>query len=171
MCPGVVIRFTDIGHLLGSASIEVWATEDHITKKLVFSGDIGNIGLPLMKDPRMTKEADYVIMESTYGDRNHSEEKVDFVGELTKILQRTFDRGGNVVIPSFAVGRTQELLYFLRQIKEEKLVRGHENFPVYVDSPLAVEATGIFQRNSVECFDEGHQPDNVSGPASGDYER
>ena len=93
-------------------------------------------------------------MESTYGDRNHSEEKVDFVGELTKILQRTFNRGGNVVIPSFAVGRTQELLYFLRQIKEEKLVRGHENFPVYVDSPLAVEATGIFQRNSVECFDE-----------------
>lgn len=154
VCPGVVIRFTDIGHLLGSASIEVWATEDNITKKLVFSGDIGNIGLPLMKDPRMTKEADYVIMESTYGDRNHSEEKVDFVGELTKILQRTFDRGGNVVIPSFAVGRTQELLYFLRQIKEEKLVRGHENFPVYVDSPLAVEATGIFQRNSVECFDE-----------------
>ncbi len=154
VCPGVVIRFTDIGHLLGSASIEVWATEDNITKKLVFSGDIGNIGLPLMKDPRMTKEADYVVMESTYGDRNHSEEKVDFVGELTKILQRTFDRGGNVVIPSFAVGRTQELLYFLRQIKEEKLVRGHENFPVYVDSPLAVEATGIFQRNSVECFDE-----------------
>ena len=154
VCPGVVIRFTDIGHLLGSASIEVWATEDNITKKLVFSGDIGNIGLPLMKDPRMTKEADYVVMESTYGDRNHSEEKVDFVGELTKILQRTFDRGGNVVIPSFAVGRTQELLYFLRQIKEEKLVRGHENFPVYVDSPLAVDATEIFNRNIESCFDK-----------------
>ncbi len=152
--PGIVVRFTDIGHLLGSASIEVWATEGDITKKLVFSGDIGNRGLPLMKDPQMTKEADYVIMESTYGDRNHSEEKVDYIGELVKILKRTFDGGGNVVIPSFAVGRTQELLYFLRQIKEERLVKGHENFPVYVDSPLAVEATGIFQRNSEECFDE-----------------
>jgi len=154
VCLGVTIRFTDIGHLLGSASIEVWATEEGVTKKLVFSGDIGNIGVPLMKDPRMTKEADYVIMESTYGDKYHSEVKIDFIGELTKILQRTFDRGGNVVIPSFAVGRTQEILYFLRQIKEERRIRGHEDFPVYVDSPLAVEATGIFQRNSMECFDE-----------------
>ncbi|MDE7341870.1 MAG: MBL fold metallo-hydrolase [Lachnospiraceae bacterium] len=154
VCPGVTIRFTDIGHLLGSASIEVWATEENITKKLVFSGDIGNIGLPLMKDPRMTKEADYVIMESTYGDKYHSEVKTDFIGELTQILQKTLDRGGNVVIPSFAVGRTQEILYFLRQIKEERRIKGHEGFPVYVDSPLAVEATGIFQRNSLECFDE-----------------
>ena len=154
VCPGVVIRFTDIGHLLGSASIEVWATEDDVTKKLVFSGDIGNMNQPLIKDPKITKEADYVIMESTYGDRNHSETKIDYVGELVKILQSAFDKGGNVVIPSFAVGRTQEMLYFLRQIKEERLVKGHENFPVYVDSPLAVEATGIFQRNSVECFDE-----------------
>lgn len=154
VCPGVVIRFTDIGHLLGSASIEVWATENDVTKKLVFSGDIGNMNQPLIKDPKITKEADYVIMESTYGDRNHSETKIDYVGELVKILQSAFDKGGNVVIPSFAVGRTQEMLYFLRQIKEERLVKGHENFPVYVDSPLAVEATGIFQRNSVECFDE-----------------
>ncbi len=154
VCSGVTIRFTDIGHLLGSASIEVWATEENITKKLVFSGDIGNIGLPLMKDPKMTKEADYVIMESTYGDKYHSEVKTDFIGELTEILQKTFDRGGNVVIPSFAVGRTQEILYFLRQIKEERRIKGHEGFPVYVDSPLAVEATGIFQRNSMECFDE-----------------
>lgn len=154
VCSGVTIRFTDIGHLLGSASIEVWATEENITKKLVFSGDIGNIGLPLMKDPQMTKEADYVIMESTYGDKYHSEVKTDFIGELTEILQKTFERGGNVVIPSFAVGRTQEILYFLRQIKEERRIKGHEGFPVYVDSPLAVEATGIFQRNSMECFDE-----------------
>lgn len=154
VCPGLAIRFTDIGHLLGSASIEVWATEENITKKLVFSGDIGNIDVPLMKDPKMTKEADYVIMESTYGDKYHSEVKIDYIGELSGILQRTFDRGGNVVIPSFAVGRTQEILYFLRQIKEERRIRGHEDFPVYVDSPLAVEATGIFQRNSMECFDE-----------------
>ena len=154
VCPGVVIRFTDIGHLLGSASIEVWATEEDVTRKLVFSGDIGNTGLPLMKNPRMTKEADYVIMESTYGDRNHSEEKVDFVAELSRILQQTFDAGGNVVIPSFAVGRTQEMLYFLREIKEKRLIRGHEGFQVYVDSPLAVQATTIFNKNMYECFDE-----------------
>lgn len=154
VCEGVKIRFTDIGHLLGSSSIEVWATEGDVTKKLVFSGDIGNSTQPLIKDPKNTEEADYVIMESTYGDRLHSKEKVDYVGELTKILQTTFDRGGNVVIPSFAVGRTQEMLYFLRQIKAEGLVKGHENFPVYVDSPLAVEATGIFHKNEARCFDE-----------------
>jgi metallo-beta-lactamase family protein len=154
VCEGVKIRFTDIGHLLGSSSIEVWATEGGVTKKLVFSGDIGNQNQPLIKDPQVTKEADYVVMESTYGDRLHGTEKVDYIGELTKILKSTFDKGGNVVIPSFAVGRTQELLYFLRQIKAERLVKGHEDFPVYVDSPLAVEATGIFQKNEFECFDE-----------------
>ncbi len=154
VCEGVKIRFTDIGHLLGSSSIEVWATEGDVTKKLVFSGDIGNSAQPLIKDPKNTEEADYVIMESTYGDRYHTKEKVDYVGELTKILQTTFDRGGNVVIPSFAVGRTQEMLYFLRQIKAEGLVKGHGDFPVYVDSPLAVEATGIFHKNEARCFDE-----------------
>ena len=154
VCEGVRIRFTDIGHLLGSSSIEVWATEDDVTRKIVFSGDIGNTGHPLIKEPKNTDTADYVVMESTYGDRLHAEEKVDYIGELTKILQTTFDRGGNVVIPSFAVGRTQELLYFLRQIKAGRLVKGHEGFPVYVDSPLAVEATGIFQKNEDDCFDE-----------------
>ena len=146
VCEGVRIRFTDIGHLLGSSSIEVWATEDDVTRKIVFSGDIGNTGHPLIKEPKNTETADYVVMESTYGDRLHAAERVDYIGELTKILQTTFDRGGNVVIPSFAVGRTQELLYFLRQIKAARLVKGHEGFPVYVDSPLAVEATGIFQK-------------------------
>ena len=154
VCDGVKIRFTDIGHLLGSASIEVWLTEGPTTKKIVFSGDIGNKHQPLLKDPTCTKEADYVVMESTYGDRLHSAERPDYVGELASILKETFDRGGNVVIPSFAVGRTQEMLYFLRKIKVDRLVEGHENFPVYVDSPLAVEATGIFQENRWECFDE-----------------
>ena len=93
-------------------------------------------------------------MESTYGDRFHSEERPDYIKELSGILQETFDRGGNVVIPSFAVGRTQEILYFLRKIKEEKLIKNHEDFPVYVDSPLAVEATGIFHKNELDCFDE-----------------
>ncbi len=154
ICDEVTIRFTDIGHLLGSASIEVWLTEDGVTKKVVFSGDVGNKNQPLIKDPAFTKEADYVVMESTYGDRLHSKERPDFVTELAAVLKETFDRGGNVVIPSFAVGRTQEILYFLRQIKVDRLVKGHERFPVYVDSPLAVEATGIFEENRWECFDE-----------------
>lgn len=154
VCEGVRIRFTDIGHLLGSASIEVWLTEEGITKKVVFSGDIGNKHQPLLRDPARTEQADYVVMESTYGDRLHSTERPDYVKELAEILKETFDKGGNVVIPSFAVGRTQEMLYFLRKIKVERLVEGHENFPVYVDSPLAVEATGIFQENRWECFDE-----------------
>ena len=154
ICEGVKIRFTDIGHLLGSASIEVWLTENGSTRKIVFSGDIGNKNQPLLKDPSLTKEADYVVMESTYGDRCHPQDSLDYVSELAAVLKETFDRGGNVVIPSFAVGRTQELLYFLRKIKVERLVKGHENFPVYVDSPLAVEATNIFQENRMECFDE-----------------
>ena len=148
----IKIRFTDIGHLLGSASVEVWLTENGTTRKLVFSGDIGNKDLPLLRNPQPTLEADYVIMESTYGDRYHDKDRPDYVAALTQILQETFDRGGNVVIPSFAVGRTQEMLYFLRKVKVGRLVRGHEDFPVYVDSPLAVEATNIFQENRMECF-------------------
>ncbi len=154
ICEGVKIRFTDIGHLLGSSSIEVWLTENGYTKKIVFSGDIGNKNQPLLKDPKPTAQADYVVMESTYGDRFHPKERLDYVKELTQVLQETFDKGGNVVIPSFAVGRTQEMLYFLRQIKVDRLVKGHEDFLVYVDSPMAVEATGIFQENRVDCFDE-----------------
>ena len=154
LCEGITIRFTDIGHLLGSSSIEIWINEDGVEKNIVFSGDIGNYNQPLIKDPKLTKDADYVVMESTYGDRFHGSGKIDYVKELTDILKETFDRGGNVVIPSFAVGRTQELLYFLRKIKAERLVEGYPDFPVYVDSPLAVEATGIFQKNIYECFDE-----------------
>jgi len=154
VCEGIDVRFTDIGHLLGSASIEVWMTEEDETRKVVFSGDIGNIEQPLLRDPQKTAEADYVVMESTYGDRIHSAERPDYIGELTRIIQETFNRGGNVVIPSFAVGRTQEMLYFLRKIKEDKLIQGFDDFPVYVDSPLAVEATGIFMENELTCFDE-----------------
>ena len=154
VCPGIRIRFTDIGHLLGSSSIEVWAQENGIQKKLCFSGDIGNRNQPLIKDPHPTKDADYVIMESTYGDRLHETDRPDYISGLAEVLQKTFDRGGNVVIPSFAVGRTQEILYFLRKIKEDRLVKNHGNFPVYVDSPLAVEATEIFEKNIYDCFDE-----------------
>ena len=154
VCPGIRIRFTDIGHLLGSSSIEVWTQENGIQKKLCFSGDIGNKNQPLIKDPHPTRDADYVIMESTYGDRLHGTDRPDYISGLAEVLQKTFDRGGNVVIPSFAVGRTQEILYFLRKIKEDRLVKKHGNFPVYVDSPLAVEATGIFEKNIYDCFDE-----------------
>ena len=143
VCDGIQIRFTDIGHLLGSSSIEVWAEEKGFKRKLCFSGDIGNKHQPLIRDPQPTAQADYVIMESTYGD----------IAGLAEVIQETFDKGGNVVIPSFAVGRTQEILYFLRKIKEDGLVVNHGRFPVYVDSPLAVEATGIFEKNIYECFD------------------
>ena len=154
LCEGIDIRFSDVGHLLGSASIEIWITENGESRKIVFSGDIGNKDQPLIKDPCYTKEADFVVMESTYGDRIHTTERPDYVKELAEIIQTTFNRGGNVVIPSFAVGRTQEMLYFIRKIKESKLVKGFDDFPVYVDSPLAVEATGIFHKNEAACFDE-----------------
>ncbi len=154
VCPELEIRFTDVGHLLGSAAIEVWLTEDGVTKKIVFSGDIGNDNLPLIRNFETIEEADYVLCESTYGDRMHVKERVDYVTELASIIRDTFAKGGNVVIPSFAVGRTQELLYFIRQIKEKGLLADLGDFPVYVDSPLAVEATGVFNKNVSECFSE-----------------
>ena len=154
ICDEVTIRFTDVGHLLGSSSIEVFAKEGEEERTVVFSGDLGNTHKPILRDPIYTKAADYVVMESTYGDRLHGEEAPDYVGELAAIIESTFRRGGNVVVPSFAVGRTQEMLYFLRQIKEQQLVKTHPDFEVYVDSPLAVEATSIFGKNVQQCFDE-----------------
>ena len=153
---GIRVRYIDAGHLLGSASIELFLTEGSTRRKIVFSGDIGNINQPLLRDPTYPEEADYVVMESTYGDRKH-EIPPDYVTELAGVIRRTFDRGGNVVIPSFAVGRTQEMLYFLRQIKEQKLIQGYGNFRVYVDSPLANEATTVFQEHYHGCFDEEAQ--------------
>ena len=150
---GLRVKFIDAGHLLGSSSIEVNICEDGIEKTIVFSGDIGNKAQPLIKDPVYIKKADYVVMESTYGDRSHGE-RPDYVKLLANIIQETFDRGGNVVVPSFAVGRTQEMLYFMRQIKAEGLVHGHGNFKVFVDSPLACEATNIFGQHKYDCFDE-----------------
>ena len=148
---GIKIRFRDVGHLLGSASIEVWAEEDGEARKMVFSGDIGNMNKPIVKNPQYTSDADYVVMESTYGNRSHGGTP-DYVTELVRIFERTFNRGGNVVIPSFAVGRTQEILYFIRKIKQDHLI--DREFDVYMDSPLAIEATNIFQKNVDMCFDE-----------------
>lgn len=150
---GISVRFVDAGHLLGSSSIEVKITEEGQEKTIVFSGDIGNTNQPLIRDPQYLHKADYVVMESTYGDRSHGE-RPDYVRLLAEVIQETFDRGGNLVIPSFAVGRTQEMLYFIRQIKEEKLVYGHDGFKVYVDSPLANEATSIFAEHTYDCYDE-----------------
>lgn len=149
---GVCIRFTDMGHLLGSSAIEIWLREGDVQKKIVFSGDVGNTDQPIINDPKPVAEADYVVIESTYGNRLHGP-RPEYVHSLAAILQETFDRGGNVVIPSFAVGRTQEMLYFLRQIQEEGLVHGHDRFPVYVDSPLANEATRVFLQCDTENFD------------------
>ena len=151
--PGVRLTLTDAGHLLGSASASLTADEGTQRKTIVFSGDIGNLSQPIINDPHYLSAADYVVMESTYGDRLHGE-RPDYIADLADTLQTTFDRGGKVVIPSFAVGRTQEILYFLREIKEKGLIRGHENFPVFMDSPLAIKATEIFNTCSDDNFDE-----------------
>lgn len=152
---GIKVRFFDAGHLLGSASIELTITEGDVTRTIIFSGDIGNTDQPLICDPVYPKKADYVVMESTYGDRSHPRPpRSDYANALAEVIQRTFDRGGNVVIPSFAVGRTQEMLYFIREIKQKKMVTGHDGFLVYVDSPLANEATRVFQKRMYDDFDE-----------------
>ena len=133
----------DAGHLLGSASMKLTLTENGETRTIVFSGDIGNVDQPIIRDPQFFHEADFVVMESTYGNRNHTE-VWSYTDELAQIIDETLGKGGNVVIPSFAVGRTQELLYFIRQIKDENLVKSVPNFDVYVDSPLSKAATTIF---------------------------
>ena len=153
LCEGVQIRFRDAGHLLGSSMVEIWATENGVTKKLVFSGDLGNIDQPIIRDPEYLDTADYVVMESTYGDRNH-EPPESYTEALAQLIDETFAQGGNVIIPSFAVGRTQELLYFIREMKEQGLVKSVPGFSVVVDSPLAGEATRIFSGDLHGYLDE-----------------
>lgn len=148
---GVTARFLDAGHLLGSSSIEITVNENGEETVLLFSGDVGNVARPLIRDPQKPEKADIVVVESTYGDRLHGE-RPDYLGQLTAILQETLDRGGNLVIPCFAVGRTQEMLYLLREIKVRGLLKGHDRFPVYVDSPLAVEATNIYSADDMEPY-------------------
>ena len=153
LCPGVRLRSTDAGHLLGSACAELWLTEEGVTRKIVFSGDLGNVDQPIIRDPQPIDEADFVVMESTYGDRLH-EPPESYTEALAQIIDETFERGGNVIIPSFAVGRTQELLYFMREMKERGLVRSHPDFQVCVDSPLANEATRIYSGDLHGYLDE-----------------
>ena len=150
--PGINIRLIDAGHLLGSASIEIEINEEGKSKTIVFSGDIGNTDRPLINDPIYPECADYVVIESTYGDRLHGV-RPDYVKELATVAEETFSRGGNVIIPSFAVGRTQEMLYLIRIIKERGLVRNYPDFAVIVDSPLALEATKIYSSGMTEYYD------------------
>lgn len=159
MDENIKVRFNDAGHMLGSSIIEVWAIENGETKKAVFTGDIGNNDIPLLASPTMIESADYLIMESTYGSRLHN--RNDDKAELfLDIVSETLDNGGTVVIPSFAVGRTQEIVYELNKLKEkrndEEFRRKYETLtkaPVFVDSPLAISATEVFRENQ-NLFDE-----------------
>ena len=153
ICDGVDAVFIDAGHLLGSASIRLTLTEGGETRIIVFSGDIGNVDQPIIRNPQFFTGADYVVMESTYGDRNHTE-VWSYTDDLAKIIDETIAKGGNVVIPSFAVGRTQELLYFIREIKDKGMVKSDPDFPVYIDSPLAKKATTIFTGDLRGYLDE-----------------
>ena len=169
----IKVRFNDAGHMLGSAVIEVWVTEDGEEQKMVFTGDLGNNNIPLLREPSMIEEADILVMESTYGDRVHDqqESKAD---EFLKIVSSTLERGGNVVIPSFAVGRTQEILYEIQKSKQNDDPEFRRKFdeimnaPVYVDSPLAISATEIFLKN-LDCLDEDVQEDIREGKRPLDF--
>ncbi|MCL2226245.1 MAG: MBL fold metallo-hydrolase [Oscillospiraceae bacterium] len=147
------IRFIDAGHLLGSAYVEMWLREGGKSKKIVFSGDIGMPEHPVICDPKYIQEADFVVMESTYGDRSHPA-AFDTMTELAKVIDTTLKKGGNVICPSFAIGRTQDLLYYIREIKARGLVRSVPDFPVYLDSPLATACTKIYSGDLKDYLDE-----------------
>ncbi len=151
------VRFNDAGHILGSAIIEVWVRENGKDVKLVFSGDLGNKGIPILRDPAIISDADYLVIESTYGNRLHTLKKdKDKLERFINIISETIAKGGNVVIPSFAVGRTQEIIYDLNKYMDvfgDEEVHKILNIPVYVDSPLATSATQVFREN-LDCFDE-----------------
>ena len=165
---GIKVRFNDAGHMLGSSIIEVWVTEEGVTKKAVFTGDIGNNDIPLLGSPTMIEAADYLIMEATYGSRLHM--RNDDKAELfLKIVSETLNNGGTVVIPSFAVGRTQEIVYELNKLKEkrddEEFLKQYDTLmkvPVFVDSPLAISATEIFREN-MNLFDDEVQEEMKKG--------
>lgn len=146
--PGIEVRFRNAGHILGSAIIEVWVTENGTSTKLVFSGDLGQPNQPIIKDPDIIEEADYIVIESTYGDRIHEEhEDSEKEAVLAKVINDTISRGGNVVIPAFAVGRTQMLLYYIRNLIDDKRI---PSVPVIIDSPMAISATDVFLRHPEE---------------------
>lgn len=150
----ISVRFRDAGHILGSSIIEIWIEENDDTVKIVFSGDLGMKNKPLIRDPEVIDEADYLILESTYGNRVHEnvERRIE---KLTDIINKTILRGGTVIIPSFAVGRTQELIYELKQYYENNNdLDSFMKVPIYIDSPMAISATQIFKKNSYSFDDE-----------------
>ena len=166
--PDIHARFNDAGHMLGSSIIELWVKEDGKETKTVFTGDLGNNDIPLLSEPTMIESTDYLVMESTYGSRLHlrNEEKAKM---FLDIVSETLDNGGTVVIPSFAVGRTQEILYEINKLKDiitdEEFKRRYKTLmksPVYVDSPLAISATEVFKEN-MELFDEETQAQIMQG--------
>jgi len=142
--PGIIAQFFDAGHILGSAAIQLTITEKGKSTKLWFSGDIGREKLPLLDDPVLPQDIDYLIMECTYGDKLHRDPELAFE-EFRTVVKKSLERGGKVIIPAFAVGRTQELVYFLNQMISNGDI---SSIPVYVDSPLAVNATDIFKQYS-----------------------
>lgn len=147
--PGVRGTYVDAGHILGSASVILDCTEGNVTKRLVFSGDIGRSGLAIIRDPVAPDNADAVIMESTYGNRDH--ESVDGArAHLAEVIRKTAARGGRILIPAFAVGRTQEILYSLNALQREGAI---PSIPVYLDSPLAIDTTTVFEMHP-ETFDQ-----------------
>lgn len=149
----ITVRFRDAGHILGSSIIELWINEDQDTVKIVFSGDLGTKNKPLLRDPELIEEADYLILESTYGNRTH--ENLELRTEvLMNRIHETVSQGGTVIIPSFAVGRTQELIYEIRNYYENHSdLEEYLKIPVYIDSPMAISATEIFKRNT-DSFDK-----------------
>lgn len=150
--PGIEVRFRDAGHILGSAMIEIWVHEENETCKLVFSGDIGNAPEPYLENPTCIQESDYVIMESTYGNRLHEDSR-NRLNKFRDVINETFARGGNLVIPSFAIERTQDLLYYLELLHDKKEI---PVIDVYIDSPMAVSATQVF-RHSYKYFNKETQ--------------
>ena len=146
---GIKVRFRDAGHILGSAIIEIWIKEGESEKKLVFSGDLGSPNQPIVRDPAWIEEADVLWLESTYGDRLHKSRE-ETVQELLQIIQQAIRDQAKVVIPAFAVERTQNVIYTLHQLIRKGLI---PSIPVYIDSPLAISATEIFKKNT-DCFDQ-----------------
>lgn len=148
------IVFNDAGHILGSAITELWVEENGNVSKIVFSGDLGVMNRPILRNPTIIKKADYVIMESTYGNRLHPANSTS-IDEMIRIVLKTIQRGGTVVIPSFAVGRTQELIYQFNRFYQDnsEYKKQLENLMVYVDSPMATTATEVFRKNA-QVFDE-----------------
>lgn len=141
--PGIEVRFRDAGHILGSSIVELWVNDEKSSRKLVFSGDLGNSCAPLLMDPEIVEEADILLLESTYGDRNHRPLD-DTLQELSDIINTATKNGGNILIPAFAVGRTQDLIYWLGKLYQENRLNRHK---VYIDSPMAIKVSDVYEKH------------------------